>query len=298
MRIATLLPSATEIVAALGAADDIVGVSHSCDFPPGVRQRPRVTSTTIPTDADSAAIDRAVREELAAGRSLYHLDVDRLRALAPDVIVSQRLCDVCAVSSGHVVAALAKLPGRPLLIDLSPVALNDILADITAVGRAIGRGDAAAELTASLSRRIDDVAGRTRQIDAELCPSVGFLEWLDPPFSGGHWNPELVALAGGRDAFGETGEPSRTLSWDEIAAADPHVLYVAVCGYDAERARADVARLARTEPWASLSAVRAGRVYVANGDAFFARPGPRVVDGLEQLAHVLHPHVHEAPAAA
>ncbi|MEM1263045.1 MAG: cobalamin-binding protein [Pseudomonadota bacterium] len=298
MRVVTLLPSATEIVAALGAEADLVGVSHSCDYPTTVTDLPSVTSTSLPTDVASTIIDAAVRAELNAGASLYQLDVPLLASLRPDVIVSQRLCDVCAVATGDVVKALAELPTQPMLVDLSPMRLQDIFTDIHAVGRAIGREEEAAALSSSMEQRLLSVAVRTETVAASMRPSVGFLEWLDPPFSGGHWNPELIELAGGRSVLGQAGEASRTLTWEDVAAADPHVLFVAVCGYDEHRAQADVDALATTEPWASLQAVRAGRVYVANGDAYFARPGPRVIDGLEFLARTLHPTVHADTALA
>ncbi|MEM8983648.1 MAG: cobalamin-binding protein [Pseudomonadota bacterium] len=298
MRIVTLLPSATEIVAALGAESDLVGISHSCDYPSTIANLPQVTSTTLPVSASSAAIDAAVREELSSEQSLYQLDIATLAALRPDVIVSQRLCDVCAVATGHVVEALAQLPTKPMLVDLSPMRLADIFADVHAVGRAIGRESEAAQLVASMEQRMMSVAVRTEEIAPSLRPAVGFLEWLDPPFSGGHWNPELIEIAGGRSVLGAPGEPSQTLTWDDVAAADPQVLFVAVCGYDERRAQVDVAALARTEPWSSLQAVRSGRVYVANGDAYFARPGPRVIDGLDYLAHTLHPSIHAVTALA
>lgn len=294
MRVATLLPSATEIVAALGAADDIVAISHSCDFPSSVNARPRVTTTSIPTDAHSSTIDAVVREQLAAGQSLYFLDVERLAALRPDVIVSQRLCDVCAVASGDVLQAMDDLPGRPELIDLNPATLADVFDDIQNVAAALARTDDAKALLADLTRRRDAIASRTSGSSSR--PNVVFLEWIYPPFSGGHWNPELVHLAGGQDVLGVVGKPSRTLTWDEIAAADPDVLFVAVCGYDAQRAKQDLDALPAESPYANLRAVREGRVHVANGDAFFARPGPRLIDGLEQLAAALHPEIFPANA--
>ena len=295
MNIVTLLPAATEIVAALGAGDSIVGISHSCDYPSSITDRPRVTSTSLVDDASSADIDDDVRSKLNAGDALYMLDVEALRALAPDVIVAQRLCDVCAVAGGHVASVLATLPSAPLLIDLSPMTLADILKDIRAVGHAIDCDAAARSLVGELEARIDRVRWRSAALPAASRPAVGFLEWLHPPFSAGHWNPELVELAGGRDVLGAIGSPSRTLSWDAIADADPHTLFVAVCGFDVERASLDVEGLSETEPWRSLQAVRAGRVHIAHGDALFARPGPRVVDGLEVLAHALNPDVHPDP---
>lgn len=291
MRIATLLPSATEIVCALGLEDQLVAVSHSCSFPAAVRDLPRVTSTRVPYDQDSETIDAFVRGHLANNDALYDLDVEKLARSEPDVIVSQGLCDVCAVSTGDVTAALRRLPSAPRLIDLTPATLGDVLDDIRRVAEQVAARPQAERLLAELRERIDRVAAISAAIPAADRPTVGFLEWLLPPFNGGHWNPELVTLGGGVDLLGAPGAPSSTQSWDDVFAANPDVLFVACCGFDVERAREDLHKVAARSDWRDLRAVRERRVYVADGD-YFSCPGPRLVDGLELLAHALHPERH------
>ncbi len=282
MRIATLLPSATDIVCALGFGDRLVGISHSCDPPPGCENLPRLTSTVIDSNADSAAIDAAVRERLRSSTALYELDVDTLAELAPDVIVSQGLCDVCAVATGDVLQAVTALPSAPELVDLTPLTLDDVFADVARVGRVLGVAERGAALAAELRGRCEELRDRPTRPRTPL--SCVFLEWLDPPFNGGHWNPELIALAGGRELLGRVGEPSRTISFDDVSAADPDVLVIAVCGQSAARAGSDLKRLAQEPVWSGLRAVRHGRLLLADGHAHFSRPGPALVDGLEWLA--------------
>jgi iron complex transport system substrate-binding protein len=292
VRIVTLLPSATEIVCALGLEDHLVGVSHSCDFPARVRNLPKMTSTRVPVDASSNEIDEFVRDHLSSETALYDLNLKALEAAAPDVVVSQALCDVCAVATGEVDEAICALPKSPTLIDLTPNTLDDVLADIARVAEAADAEPAADDLLRNLKMRRDVVAERTASVPAELRPGVAFLEWLIPPFNGGHWNPELVAIAGGIDLLGSPAQPSRTLDWPEIIETKPEVLFIACCGFDRERAMQDV-RIAQQRPeWASIPAVANDRVYVADGNAYFASPGPRLIDGLEILAHALHPGLH------
>lgn len=289
MKIVSLLPSATEIVCALGLEDALVGVSHSCDFPAGVMDRPRVTRTAVPKDASSAEIDEVVRATLARGESLYQLELECLDALAPDLLVTQSLCEVCAVGEGQVQAALHRLPGPPAILTLTPETLDQVFDNIETVGQATGCQARAAELVAELRCRVAAVAWATR--DVAVRPRVAFLEWLDPPFSGGHWNPELVALAGGVDGLGTPGKPSRRLSWSEIVEWQPEVLCVACCGYDADQTRAELTALLASpgSPLAVLPCVTAGRVHVFDGVGHFSRPGPRLVESLELLARTLHP---------
>jgi iron complex transport system substrate-binding protein len=292
MRIVSLLPSATEIVCALGLEDSLVGVTHECDYPPFVKGLPKVTRTLIPHDATSAEIDQLVRERLATSRALYTLDMEILESLRPDLLVTQALCDVCAVAEEEVRAAACTLPGQPRVVNLEPMSLEDVLQTLLAVGEVTGRVERARRVVAGLRARVAAVAERTEQIPAEERPRVAFLEWIDPLFNGGHWNPALVELAGGIDVFGNAGIPSRTRAWDELVASRPDVLFVACCGYAADRTVKDLPILARLPGWSDLPCVRASRVYVTDGSAYFSRPGPRLVDSLEIMAHSLHPRLH------
>ena len=294
MRVVTLLPSATEIVCALGAEDNLVGVSHSCDYPASVRQLPRLTSTHVPYTASSDVIDTYVREHLTGHEALYDLDVEGLKQAAPDVVVSQALCDVCAVATGDVLDAIHSLPSKPTLVDLEPNTLDEVLDDIRRVGAALNASGEAAEVLSGLQRRREEVAERTATIPEVDRPRVAFLEWLIPPFNGGHWNPELVEIAGGIDLLGAPGKPSSTQDWQTIVEAEPDVIFIACCGFDTDRALEDVAEISQTDAWQRLPAARDGLVFVTDGD-YFSCPGPRLIDGLEILAHALHPDVHPAP---
>ncbi len=296
MRIVTLLPSATEIVCALGFQDRLVGVSHSCDFPPGVRDLPVMTSTNVPHTERSDVIDEYVRGHLEDNAALYDLDMQALAAAAPDFIVSQALCDVCAVSTGDVVAALDTIPSKPKLIDLEPNTLDEVLDDCLRVGASLGCGAKAEEIVDELRSRRCVVAERTAAIDHDDRPHVAFLEWLMPPFNGGHWNPELVALAGGIDQLGSPAKSSVPLTWAKIAASEPDVIFVACCGFSKERALEDIRTVLSQPICQSMHAVTSGKVFVADGNAYFSRPGPRLLDGLEMMAHALHPDLHPASA--
>lgn len=298
MRIVSLLPSATEIVCSLGLDGELVGVTHECDHPPFVRALPKVTRTLLPYDASSDRIDALVREQLTAGHALYHLDMDVLGALEPDLIVTQALCDVCAVAEAEVLEAACRLPGNPPVVNLEPMTLAEVLGAIEAVGAATGRADRAAVVVRGLKARVDAVAARTASIPASERPRVAFLEWIDPLFNGGHWTPELIALAGGVDVLGSPEAPSRTITWEAVRGAGPDVIFVACCGFTTERALEDLPLLQGRDGWDDLPAVREGRVYFSDGNAFFSRPGPRIVDSLEVLAAALHPAVHPEPAAA
>ena len=285
MRVASLLPAATEIVAALGRLDDLVAVSHECDFPPEVATRPRVTHCEVHgAGLSSEQVDRWVRDRLPAAGSLYTLDESRLRGLAPELIITQGLCDVCAPALDTVAALAARLPGPPRVVSLDPSTVADILDDIRKVGAALGVPQHAAEVTLGLERRIDAVrrgaAGRPR-------PRCVLLEWITPPFCSGHWDPELVEIAGGFDPLGRKGAGAAEVPWNAVREAAPEVLVIACCGYDVDRTLQDLPHLRAYPGWSGLPAVRAGEVYVVDGSAYFSRPGPRIVDSLELLARIL-----------
>lgn len=294
MKIVSLLPSATEIVCSLGLRESLVGVTHECDWPPGVDQLPKVTRTLIPHDASSAVIDGLVRERLKTQRALYTLDLPAFERLAPDLIVTQTLCDVCAVAEDEVRAAACKLPGSPRVLNLEPTTLDDVLASIRHVAEAAGVAQRADGVLGELQARIDAVVRRTARRSAR--PRVLLLEWIDPPFSCGHWSPQLVELAGGTEAIGRAGERSRTIAWEEVLACRPEVMFIACCGFNVERTLADVPFLRARPGWNALPCVRDDRVYVVDGSAYFSRPGPRLVDSLEILAHALAPELHPLPA--
>ena len=285
MRIVSLVPSATEILGALDLREQIVGVTHSCDYPPHVVGLPRVTSTSIPKDASSGAIDQIVKESLATGTPLYELDVVRIEALTPDLVVTQGVCDVCAVGESQAAGVLAGLSAQPQVLSLHPHRLGDVLDDVLRVGRAAGVPDRAAALAADLQARIE----RVRTVsDSRTRTSVLILEWIDPLYSCGHWTPEIVDFAGGREVLARPGDRSREVAWDEILEADPEVIVLACCGQDVRRTLSDLALLERKPGYSSLRAVRAGQVYVSDGGAYFSRPGPRLIDALEMLSCTLH----------
>jgi iron complex transport system substrate-binding protein len=260
MRIVSLLPSSTEIVCQLGLSDALVGVTHECDYPPFVTRLPKVTRTLIPHDASSREIDELVRKRLKAQRALYTLDRPTLERLRPDLIVTQALCDVCAVAEAEVTAAACSLPGQPRVINLEPTSLGEVFDTLHLVARAADVPLGHAELVVGeLRQRIDALTTRSERVTSR--PRVVVLEWIDPPFSCGHWTPELVRLAGGDEVIGQPGRPSRTLSWDEVVAARPDVLFIACCGFSLERTLVDLPVL-RSHPGRSdLPAVRTGRVY-------------------------------------
>jgi iron complex transport system substrate-binding protein len=288
MRIVSLLPSATEIVCALGLEDRLVGVTHECDYPPSVRLLPQVTRTLIPADMPSSEIDRLVREQLKTTRALYRLDLPTLQDLRPDMIVTQSLCDVCTVSPNEVHAALAQLPGNPRVVNLEPQSLEGLFEAVRQVALA---ADVSAEATVQhLRARVEAVTERSATLAAP--PRVTVLEWLDPPFSSGHWNPELVRLAGGIEGLGKEGRPSRRLRWEEVLAWRPEAIVIACCGFNVERTFQDVARVRSIAGWDDVPAVRSGRIYLADGSQYFNRPGPRLIESLELLAHALHPDHH------
>ncbi len=287
MRIATLLPSATEIVCALGLADKIVAVTHECDYPPEIRNRPIVVRPLVDSESHSSGeIDAQVEAALGRGEPLYRIDAETLAASRPDLLITQDLCDVCAVPSMDVDAVLGALPGSPRVLRLHPHSLDDILSDILEVGAASGREVEARRVVAGLRARIARVEAAVR---GRPRPRVFCMEWLDPPFCGGHWMPEIVELAGGEEVIGRPGRPSVRVAWSEIARAGPEVVVLTVCGFGVARTRQEVAAIASHPTWRALPAVRARRVYVSDASSYFSRSGPRIVDGLEILAAILHP---------
>ncbi len=287
-RILSMLPAATEIVGALGLVDALVGVSHECDHPEAVRAVPQVTHCEIHGGArPSGHIDAWVTDTLARTGTLYTMDEPLIRRLRPDVILTQRLCDVCAVGYDSVTAFAKTLPGPPVVVNLEPATLTDIFDDIRRVAAAAGVAARAEEVVAALAARVEAV--RARAAHAPRRPRTLLLEWLDPPFACGHWNPELVEIAGGTEPLGDKGRPSRRVTWTDVLEAGAEVLVIACCGFDLERTRRDLPLLAEREGWREIPAVRDGRVYAADGSQYFSRPGPRVVDSLEILAGIIHP---------
>jgi len=295
MRIVSLLPSATDIVCALGLETFLVGVSHSCDAPAAARL-PRLTTSRVPMNSDSRAIDSAVRESTARGVSLYQIDSRRLRALAPDLVLTQDLCDVCAVGEAEVTNALEAACLAPTLLTLGPKTLQQAWEAILVIGRTTGRSEQADALVSALERRVAAVAAVTGRVPHR--PRVAFLEWIDPPIAGGHWNPELIKLAGGQDALGTPGTPSRTVSWSEVAESEPDLLCVACCGFTTERAGADLDLLRENPAMRDLPCIRDGRVAVFDGIGLFSRPGPRLAESLELLAAAIHPQLFGASTAS
>jgi iron complex transport system substrate-binding protein len=292
MRVVSLLPAATEIVGALGLLDRLVGVSHECDHPPEVVDRPRVTRCEIhESGLPSAAVDRWVSDKLATAGTLYTLEEALLRELRPDVILTQKLCDVCAVDYGSVAAFAATLPGPPEVVNLEPSSVADIFKDIRRVARALGAPDRAENVIAGLTRRVDAV--RERAARAVGRPRCVLLEWIDPPYCSGHWNPELVELAAGVEPVSRKGRDSTRIPWQNVVDARPEILVLACCGYRAERTLRDVPILEGLPGWESLPAVQNNHVYVVDGSAYFSRPGPRVVDSLEILAEIVHPELFD-----
>jgi iron complex transport system substrate-binding protein len=291
MRIVSLVPSATEMLFALGLGDDLVAVTHECDFPAETAELPKVTRNALPDDLSSREIDAAVKERTLRGESIYELDIELLASLEPELIVTQALCTVCAVSYDDVRSIAEELDSRPQVISLDPSTVGEVLGDARTLAQVTGCRDAAAALVREAAQRIDHVRVATRR---RKRPRVAALEWLDPPFAAGHWTPQLIEYAGGEDVLGLPGEHSEERTWDEIRAVQPDVVIVMPCGYDASLAYRE-AEMHQDE----LASLGAGEVVAVNAAAYFSRPGPRIVDGLELLAHILHPEAFpEAPAEA
>lgn len=290
MRICSLLPAATEIVFALGLGDELYGVTYECDHPPGALVKPVVVRGLFEEGHySSGEIDRTIAERLGKGESLYRLDVARLEEIEPDLIIAQGLCDVCAIGSQEVLKAVERLPKQPALLSLDPTCLGDVLANIQAVGEATGRRREAEELITTLRRRIEKVVSTAAK--AQVRPRVLCLEWIDPPMVGGHWIPEMVEFCGGIDGLGNRWTPSTKIAWEAVQAYKPEVIVLMPCGFDVPRTLEEVPLLQKLEGWGRLPAVQRGRIYAVNGHAYFNRPGPRLVDGLEILACLIHPEL-------
>ncbi|MGI8729740.1 MAG: cobalamin-binding protein [Solirubrobacteraceae bacterium] len=291
MCIVSLVPHATELLFALGLGGEVVAVTHECDFPGAARALPRVTRDKLPAGLSAAGIDAAVRAATTDSGSIYELDEQALRDLEPDLIVTQALCHVCAVSHDEVQALAATLPGPPRVISLDPKTYGETLGDVRTIAQATDRKDAALDLIARTARRADVVRLAVR--DAAR-PRVAALEWLDPVFVAGHWTPQLIEMAGGEDVLGFAGEPSQKSTWELVAAARPDVVVVMPCGYDAARGLVEAEQHADR-----LREVGARHVVAVDASSYFSRPGPRLIDGLELMAHILHPdRVPQAPAEA
>ena len=288
MRIASLVPSATEMLFALGLGRDVVGVTHECDFPPEAASLPHLTATVLPEGLDAGEIDAAVKEIVGEGRALYSLDEGRLAELAPDLIVTQAVCEVCAVSYEDVVAVAARLPGQPRVVQQDPSTLGEVLEDVTRLGVAAGIEAQAAEVRAELEARLERV--RTAVAGAER-PRVLALEWLDPPFLGGHWVPEMVEIAGGVDVAGKAGQKSPQVEWEQLRGLGPEVIVAMPCGWYLDDSRAQA-----LEHGERLNALGAERLFAVDAASTFSRPGPRLVDGVELLAHLFHPERVDPPA--
>jgi iron complex transport system substrate-binding protein len=291
MRIVSLVPSATELLFALGAGAEVVAVTHECDFPAAARELPAVTRDALPTGLTPGQIDAVVRSRVEQGEAIYELDAELLHELRPDLIVTQALCAVCAVSFDDVQAVAEQIESRPEVIALDPHTLGEVLGDARTLAQATGRKDAGVALVQDAAARVDRVRLAVR---GRRAPRVAALEWLDPLYVAGHWTPQLIEYAGGIDVLGMPGERSERRSWDEVAAAEPDIVVVMPCGYDAPRAHEEA--LAFRERLASLGA---GQVVAVDAAAYFSRPGPRLVDGLELLAGLQHPEVvFDAPERA
>ena len=288
MRIASLVPSSTEMLFALGLGADVVGVTHECDFPPEAASLPHLTCSVIPDGLSAAEIDRAVRERTEAGEAIYEMDVDVLADLAPDLIVTQAVCEVCAVSYDDVRAVAQRLSSEPEVLSLDPTTIGEVLADVPRLAKAAGDPEAGERLVAEAAERLDAVA---EAVEGAPAPTVAALEWLDPVFVGGHWVPQMIELAGGVDVLGLPGEKSRTVEWAEVEAARPELVVTMPCGYDTERAAQE------TELFAERLTGLGARVVAVDAAAYFSRPGPRLVDGVELLAHLMHPTLVAAPPA-
>ncbi len=289
MRVVSLVPSATEMLFALGLGDELVGVTHECDYPADALELPKVTRDRLPAGLSSAEIDAAVKQRTLAGESIYELDTEALHELGPDLIVTQALCSVCAVSYDDVRTIAEEIDTQPMVISLDPHTVGEVLGDARTLAQATDTREAAVTLVSRAATRIDRVRIATRNLRR---PRVVALEWVDPPFAAGHWTPQLIGFAGGEDVLGFAGEPSEERTWEEIAAVRPDVVIVMPCGFDVEIAHREAEMHIER-----LRAVGAGEIVAVDAGAYFSRPGPRLVDGLELLAHILHPELFPQPPA-
>ena len=287
-RIVSLVPAATEIAAALGLMENVVGLSHECDFPSEANTRPRVTNCPVHNARLlSKEIDEWVRRALYENGTIYMIDEPLLRKLRPDVILTQKLCDVCAVGYGTVARLAETLPGPPRVVNLEPSSLSHIFDDIRRIARACDVPERGEELVAKLSERLEVVRDRAAHVAHR--PRCFLMEWVDPPFCSGHWGPELVEIAGGHDPLGRKHQPSAQIDWQEVLEARPEIIVLALCGYDVDQAQRDYELLRQFPGFNSLPAARTGEIYLVNASAYFARPGPRVIESIEILAGILHP---------
>ena len=297
MRICSLLPGATEIACALGLSDEIVGVSHECDFPAAARTKPVMVRSRIDSSMiGSGEIDRRVGDLLRSKQSLYALDDKLFVDSEPDIILTQGLCDVCALDYNDVVQAARSLARDPTIISLDPHCLADILTDVLRIGEATHRSRQAESLVQKLRDRIEAVRDRTARSASQ--PRVACLEWLDPLYIAGHWVPEMVQIAGGNDILGTAGEPSVKIEWDAVIASRPEILILLPCGFDLDRAVRESSLLKNRAGWQTLPAVKDGRVFAVSGADYFSRPGPRLIDGLEILSQLFHPELIPAPISS
>jgi iron complex transport system substrate-binding protein len=286
VRIASLVPSATETLFALGLGERVVAVTHECDYPPGAEQLPHLTRSVIPDDLEAAEIDAAVRERTSRGEALYELDAETLEELDVDLIVTQAVCEVCAVSFDDVRAVAERLPTQPQVISLDPSTLGEVLGDVPRLADAAGVPEAGERLAAEAGERLEAVE---RAVEGARRPRVAALEWLDPVYVAGHWVPQMIELAGGEDMLGLPGERSRTAEWSEVESVQPELVVSMPCGLYAEQAAAETMR------WRRHLALLGARVVAVDAAAYFSRPGPRLVDGVELLGHLLHPELVPAP---
>jgi iron complex transport system substrate-binding protein len=283
MQICSFLPSATEILYALGLGSSVAGVTFECDFPPEAAKKTIVVNTNLAHDLTSAEIDRDVSQYSSHGDNLYRIDIQKLEAIKPDLIVTQELCDVCAISTSHVAKAVHQLSSKPQVLSLTPHTLGDVLEDVLRVGEATGRNAEAQELVSSLRERIAKIGEMTKM----QRPTVVCLEWLTPPFNGGHWIPEMIDLAGGVDPLGKLGKDSYRMEWDQVVRVDPDVVLVMPCGHNLEKSIAEYHATQFPDGWEQVKAVHNRRVYAVNASAYFSRPGPRLVTGLEIMYSLL-----------
>lgn len=294
MRIISLLPSATEIIFELGIQADLVGVTHECDYPLDAKTKPVLIESCLGADhhrLPASEIDRIIRETIKKGEGVYRFKSGALEQARPDLVITQAICDVCAVPYQFVAQAIEKLQTKPGILSLDPQDLTGILTNIRQVGEATGTIDKAGEVVDALEERIGDVAGKTRNIADKDRPRVGVIEWTEPLYAAGHWVPEMVELAGGIDVLAKAGEPSKVVEWATVLAKKPEILIVAPCGYDLSRARGELNNLTSRPEWKTLPAVAAGRVFLMDANATLSRPGPRIVNGLEELAQMIHPEL-------
>ena len=296
MRIVSLLPSATELICGLGLRQQLVGVSHECDYPNSVIGLPVLTSSRIPEGLDSGSIDHLVTEQLKSDQALYDLNIDVLTSLRPDLIVTQALCDVCAVSGNDVARAVGSLPNNPDVINLEPNCLTDVLDTVELLAEAADCVKQGQIYLRELRYRISQVNNKSSVINLSDKPRVALLDWLDPIFDGGHWSPEIIELAGGIACFGNKKEPSQRRSWNDLIQARPDIIFIALCGFNVERSMQDVEDFFSSQEFSVLRDQLGSKIFLVDGNAYFSRPGPRLVDALEIMANAIHPLIHKLPS--